>query len=69
MGHRDRDRDYEPTQLAVVTRMGAFLSLAYRAQKPRPGRPRRGFAVGSYEPITAACVRHLADRRAIGRGE
>src|SRR5262249_20336328 len=23
----------------------------------------------SYEPITAACVRHLGDRRAIGRGE
>src|SRR5262245_34036383 len=43
MGHRNRDRDCEPTQLTVVTRMGAFLSLAYRAQKPRPGRPEAGF--------------------------
>ena len=43
MGHWTGDRDCEPTQLTVVTRMGAFLSLAYRAQKPRPGRPQAGF--------------------------
>jgi len=43
MGHWTGDRDCEPTQLTVVTRMGAFLSLAYRAQKPRPGRPEAGF--------------------------
>src|SRR5262245_15516868 len=36
-------------------------SSAYRAQKPRPGRPEAGFCCGSLEPITAACVRHLPD--------
>ena len=43
MGHWTGDRDCEPTQLTVVTRMGAFLSLAFRAQKPRPGRSEAGF--------------------------
>jgi hypothetical protein len=38
-------------------------------RNPAPVAPRRGFAVGSHEPITAPRVRHLADRRAIGRGE
>src|SRR5215467_11971802 len=54
MGHWTGDRDCEPTQLTVVTRMGAFLSLAYRAQKPTPVAPRRGFAMT--EPITPGDV-------------
>jgi len=43
MWNWNRDRDCEPTQLTVVARMGAFLSLAYRAQNPRLGRPEAGF--------------------------
>src|SRR5262249_12471689 len=48
MGHWNRDRDCEPAQLTeyqatVRARMGTSHrerdSSAYRAQKPRPGRP------------------------------
>src|SRR5215475_14360068 len=70
MGHWNRDRDCEPAQLTeyqatVRARMGTSHrerdSSAYRAQKPRPGRPEAGVCYGSLEPITAACVRHLPD--------
>ena|SRR5215475_10902391 len=53
MGHRNRDRDCEPTQLTVVTRMGAFLPRTER-RNPAIVAPWRGFAIS--EPITAADV-------------
>jgi len=72
MGHWNRDRDCEPTQLSVVTRMGGDSSPS-RTERRNPAlvAPRRGFAVGrtNYRRLRSSCSRQTEQQAVASRAD